>query len=146
MSARPLRIGTVHAGTNGRAYAPFVKIPSAVILEHGERLGVYGVAVYAALAAHADPDRRCWPSYNRIAKLLSISRVKVIAAVRLLGNLGLITVTPRSNEEGQKSNAYTLSLSFSINLGRSRAVAAIAFSQPSVKRGRRSRSRSRSRL
>lgn len=90
-------------------------IDNAVLLEYGPQIGAIGVAVYAALAAHCAGDstqRTCFPSYNRLATLLDLSRPTVIKAVARLIDVGLVSVTLRSTMEPggarNQSNLYTL--------------------------------------
>jgi len=47
-------------------------------------LGIYAVGVYNSLCRHANRDQRCWPSINRMAKELAISRNKVIDSIKYL--------------------------------------------------------------
>lgn len=79
--------------------------------EHAARLGPYAFTVYCYLARCADERGQAWPSINRIAQTLGISRDTVVASVRRLVDTGLVTVTYRRHRQGGwTSNLYTLSL------------------------------------
>lgn len=80
-----------------------------LIDHYGPIVGAYGIAVYSALARYADRDGRAFPSYNKLAEQLHMSRTKVIATIKLLEQHGLITIDQRLDEHGDPaSNEYTL--------------------------------------
>jgi hypothetical protein len=70
-------------------------------------LGPYALLVYMVLVAHADEQRRCWPSQARLADLCHISRRKVIAALQELVDAGL--VAKAGDPASGKVLHYTLS-------------------------------------
>lgn len=72
------------------------------------QIGVYAFAVYALLLRHADRGGRCFPSHQRLADTLRISRPTVIRAIRTLVDAGLISVTPRGAAGEQTSHRYTV--------------------------------------
>jgi hypothetical protein len=41
----------------------YFTIDNILLDEYGERLGPYGIAVYAALARFANQEQECWPSH-----------------------------------------------------------------------------------
>jgi hypothetical protein len=61
------------------------------------------------LANYADDNNRCYPSYEKIAKLANCSRMTAIRSINTLGELGLISIHKRklSNRDNQ-SNIYTV--------------------------------------
>jgi predicted transcriptional regulator len=80
-----------------------------VILEMG--LSVYEIAVYCALASHADGSKEtrvCFPSYNRLSRLLGCSRPRMVQAVQILIQKGLLKKTARKDAQGHHSNLYEL--------------------------------------
>ena len=59
-------------------------------------VGPHAIAVYVALALHADADTRvCWPSYQTLADLTGMSRYQAIRCVRLLERHRFIRVARR---------------------------------------------------
>jgi len=90
---------------NGELLAPgWFPMPRSLLEAYGDRLGAYGLAVLWALMTHANKNGECWPSIDRIAALIRISRRKVIATLRLLQDIGLISIQERAGE----SNVYQL--------------------------------------
>jgi hypothetical protein len=88
-------------------------IDHAVIDNYGARIGPYGLALYMALARHANSDRTCWPSYETLAGELGMSRRKVIEVAKDLKEMGLIEVSGRKTiaEDGSityRSNVFIL--------------------------------------
>lgn len=79
-----------------------------LIREHGEELGAYGVAVYAALASYADKKQKAFPSYSSIAELLGCSRRKVISCIKQLRELGWVGIENRHSNGEPTSNQYYL--------------------------------------
>ncbi|WP_417883591.1 helix-turn-helix domain-containing protein [Vibrio rumoiensis] len=66
--------------------------------------------VLVKLADNANDDGVCWPSYNHIADQCEISRRSAMRHVKILVELGLISVTYRSGEKGNSSNVFRLKL------------------------------------
>jgi len=59
----------------------------------GKEIGPYGLAVYNALAIHANVDTQdAWPSHNLIAKLTGMSRPTVTKAISALEAFNIIAV------------------------------------------------------
>jgi hypothetical protein len=82
-----------------------------IITEYGAQIGVYGIAVYAALCMHSKPStQRCWPSHRTIAKEIGCSAAKVKGALAQLKDLKLIAIDPHYDAANQRqtSNTYTL--------------------------------------
>ncbi len=77
-------------------------------------LGAAGVAVYCALARHANKDGECWPGIGTMAKRLDLSFNTVKTKLVGLEYLGLIAVTRNRHKEGRHggvspdSNSYKL--------------------------------------
>ena len=87
----------------------FFTIDNEILTVHGATIGVYGLAVYTALAQHANSAGRCHPTIPRIAGILDCSPRKVNDALRLLADAGLIAIEERRAKNGrQMSNAYVL--------------------------------------
>lgn len=74
-------------------------IDNDVFRKHGVTLGPYGLAVYMALAYHANRKAACWPSYDTLAAEIGISKRKLIEVTKLLVDLRLIEVRRRSTEQ-----------------------------------------------
>lgn len=70
-------------------------IDKALIHQYGPKVGVFGVAVYNCLASFANAQQTCYPSQDRIAKLLACSRATVNRAIGTLEANGLIAVERR---------------------------------------------------
>ncbi len=83
-------------------------IDNVLLDDHGATIGAIGVAVYAVLARHADRAGVCFPSYARVAALLGLSRPTVIAAMRKLGEAGLIEIQTVKPPGRRPHNVYTL--------------------------------------
>jgi len=83
-------------------------IDNALLDDFGARIGAYGVAVYAALARHADAKGVCFPSYQGIADKLGVSRRQVIRTVAVLVEHGLIRVQTRRLPGKRPQNLYVL--------------------------------------
>lgn len=66
--------------------------------------------VLVKLADNANDDGVCWPSYNHIADQCEISRRSAMRHVKILVELGLISLTYRSGEKGNSSNVFRLKL------------------------------------
>jgi hypothetical protein len=80
------------------------------VAAYGPQIGAHGIAVYVALATHASNDTQtCWPSIQRIASLVHLSRSAVKRALRTLEATGLVHRLARQDGEGDPtSNLYTL--------------------------------------
>jgi len=88
---------------------PFFQVSNTVIDIFGPKIGPYGIAVYSALAYHANQDGGCFPSLSKIATETGMCRRKVISTVGKLEALGLIEVTQRHSSRGDHtSNHYFL--------------------------------------
>ena len=73
------------------------------------RVGAYGVAVYNVLVSYADNETgQAWPSHQTIAGHLGCSRRTVIRTIGVLERYNIIRRTGRANENGRRSNLYTL--------------------------------------
>jgi hypothetical protein len=77
-----------------------------LIRAHGQELGVYGVAVYVALASFADTktQSRANPSISTLAELLGISRNKVRDGIRKLAELDWIAYRSREADSGRRTS------------------------------------------
>lgn len=83
----------------------FAIIPHALFANGSAR----EIAVYGALALHADENGQCWPSAGRLAELAGISVPTVHKALDRLVELGAVTrVVRRRPDGGQTSNLYVL--------------------------------------
>lgn len=67
-------------------------------------------AILITLADRANEDNQCWPSYEDICLRSCANRKSVVAALKKLEDLGLITKTRRFS----KSTVYTLAISTDI--------------------------------
>src|SRR5262245_17662161 len=82
-----------------------------VVERYGPELGPLAIAVYVALARHADAvTGRCFPSHNRIAMQVGMSRRSVIRQIAKLALFELVEVKPRhrSGSKERESNEYFL--------------------------------------
>lgn len=87
----------------------FYWIDPQVLDRYGPELKAQGIAVYNALAKHADKTRRCWPSVRKIATLTGMSERSVQRALNRLVALGLIDIESRYTPWGDMdTNIYTL--------------------------------------
>lgn len=86
----------------------FSAVPDELIDD--DRTTVYHIAVFAALAKHANGEHRAWPSQSRLSKLIGASRRKVIDTIADLERFGWIRRYRRWNEErgSYDSNIYEL--------------------------------------
>ena len=80
-------------------------MPAAVA--HHPALSDRAVHVFAVLARHADDDRRCWPSRERLAVQASCSVRSVDRALGELAAAGLIERTARGNGAGGRTSSVT---------------------------------------
>lgn len=68
-------------------------IASKVLRAHSKKIGPSGIAVYNALASFADSKTQgCFPSRKTIARVLGLSRKTVARKIKMLQELGLISV------------------------------------------------------
>jgi len=64
---------------------------------------------YMALCRHASKQGECWPSYQTIAKKMSVSRKTAKVAVQGLVKKGIVKYSERKNDIGhQTSHLYTI--------------------------------------
>lgn len=64
--------------------------------------------VWCWLHRHAGNGGRAWPGRRRLADLVGCTPRSITTAIGHLERVGAITVTPRLNDSGQRSNLYTL--------------------------------------
>ncbi|MET0819643.1 MAG: helix-turn-helix domain-containing protein, partial [Aeromicrobium sp.] len=78
-----------------------------------QRLGDVGLKIILMLLAdYSDEQGSCFPGVKRIAEETEQSRSTVLRKMRLLAEVGLVSVARRNDENGQRtSNRYTLDLS-----------------------------------
>ena len=81
-----------------------------ILDRYGAELGPIGIAVYAALARHANNGTgECYPSRKALAKAIGASVPSVDRALARLRDLGLVSWEQRRTVDGDlTSNAYTL--------------------------------------
>jgi len=91
-----------------RYEVPFFQVPDELVKD--ERTGVYHLAMFCAIAMHANKQGCAWPSINRLAKLTGMSRRKAIDVIEELQALGWLKVIHRQDEirGGNASNIYEL--------------------------------------
>lgn len=87
---------------------PFYWIDNTIYEKYAALIGVYGLAVYNALAYYANRDGECFPAVLTIAKHLNCSDRMVQKTLHLLREHGLITIEDRIIDGKQTSNLYTL--------------------------------------
>lgn len=90
--------------------AGFFWIDNRVLTTYGPRMGPRALAVYCAIAMHTSGKRRtAFVSYARLGEEVAMDRRSVMAAVRKLAELGLVSVQARKTRQGVKAaNLYTL--------------------------------------
>jgi biotin operon repressor len=54
--------------------------------------GVYATGVYVSLCRHADKEQKCWPSLDKMAEELAISKTQVRRAIKILVEHNIIKV------------------------------------------------------
>lgn len=87
----------------------FFIVDNALIEKHGRTIGPYGIAVYSALAMHANGARRCSPSVTSIANEIGACPRQVRAKMRQLAELGLLTIeAPPAKGAKSPTNTYVL--------------------------------------
>jgi hypothetical protein len=75
----------------------------------GERLGVYGIAVYGLLCRRADVNGRSYPGLKGMARMLKMSKSKLCTTLDELEGHGLISRTQTHNAKGsQTTTVYTV--------------------------------------
>mgnify|MGYP006271552955 CR=1 FL=1 len=80
-------------------------IDTRVLKEHGADLGPYALAIYMALAAHADNSTsKCFPGVSTLAESAGMSTRQARKALRKLEAIGLI----HTEERKGRSSVYTL--------------------------------------
>jgi hypothetical protein len=85
------------------------RIDARLTKVYGRRLGVNGIAVYAALSAYADSKGKCFPKIRTIANDLDVSERTVMRAIKLIAGVGLVEVVPTYDHKGGRtSNTYRL--------------------------------------
>ena len=84
----------------------FAIIPEWV-LYHPD-LSANAVRVYGALARHGMDPATCYPSQERIGKLIGVAPRSVAALIRQLGDVGAVQVVPRYLRGRRTSNGYLL--------------------------------------
>ncbi len=84
-------------------------LDNSLLDRYGPQLGVYGLAVYLALARCADRQQECRPSYQAVARAVGCSRRQVIREMRRLESLGLVEKIYRDSDWGDPAtNGYRL--------------------------------------
>jgi DNA-binding MarR family transcriptional regulator len=80
-------------------------IDTRVLKEHGADLGPHALAIYMALAAHADNNTsKCFPGVSTLAESAGMSTRQARKALRKLEEIGLIHTQTRPG----RSSVYTL--------------------------------------
>jgi hypothetical protein len=75
----------------------------------GERLGVYGIAVYGLLCRRADAKGRSYPGLKGMARMLKISKSKLCTTLDELEAHGLISRTQTRDAKGSHTTTiYTV--------------------------------------
>jgi hypothetical protein len=92
-----------------RRRAGWFWIHNLVIDHFGAQLGPNGLAVYAALARHADAEGKSWPGIQKLAAETGTSQRTVQRSLRQLEELHLLQVATRTEDNGRtSSNEYAL--------------------------------------
>lgn len=87
----------------------YFTVDNVLLDVYGAQLGPYGIAVYCCLARFADADSECWPTYRTISNRTGVSRSQVIRELAKLETLGIISITQRFTEKGdRRSHLFTL--------------------------------------
>lgn len=89
------------------------QVDDELIEVYGAKIGVYGIAVYSALAMLAGQSGpflyHASPTHAEIAAMLGCSRRKVMNTIAALADAGLIAVDGRTRTDGGRmSNVYRL--------------------------------------
>jgi hypothetical protein len=85
------------------------RVPNALLRDHAGEIGAAGIALYCALAMHANKDGACWPSLGTLADLTGLSRRTVIRTIRVLERASLVKVERRVGRT--QTNTYRISAS-----------------------------------
>lgn len=91
---------------DGRNFGLFI-IEDELIDKYGPQLGVYGVAVYAVLARHANGRDRAEISALGIAKRLNCGDRKVKDVLKQMEELGIIKRIAQVDERGMQTTSIT---------------------------------------
>jgi hypothetical protein len=85
-------------------------VDNSIIDRYGADLGPIGIALYAALARHADRDGRAFPAFDTLAKLIGTSRRTAITYLQRMEALGVIAIDAQTDAAGNPiaANIYTL--------------------------------------
>ena len=67
---------------------------------YAKKCGIYATGVYLSLCRHADKQQKSFPSHQRIAEELAISRSQVIRSIKILEENGIVT----KERVGKKAN------------------------------------------
>lgn len=81
---------------------------AGVIINNRDDLDTKERITLLAIARHADDKGRCFPRRKTLMKFTGLGVTATIAAIKGLVAKGLITSEERKDDEGQKSNLYTL--------------------------------------
>lgn len=87
-----------------------IQIDTAIIDRYAEQIGVYGIAVYVALARFAKRDNTTVLAYQTIADVLGMARSTAQNTIKKLVDAGLISSEQQTDDAGNPiaSNRYTL--------------------------------------
>ena len=101
--------GDFHFNVVDRRKRGYFTVDNVLLDEYGSQLGPHGIAVYAALARFANQDQECWPTYRTITDRTGVSRRQIVREIEKLEALGIISVTRRVDDKGQRtSHLYAL--------------------------------------
>jgi hypothetical protein len=75
---------------------------------YGKEIGPIAYRTYLALCSFANDERRCWPSYTKIAEEAMFSRLSAMRGVRTLREFGIIWVITDYRRGKLPRNVYTL--------------------------------------
>ena len=75
---------------------PLSIIPAAAVFDH--RLSHTDVRVLAALAAHANKERRCWPAVSTLADEIGMSKRHALRCLQSLASHGYLQIEKRSRQ------------------------------------------------
>ncbi len=84
----------------------FSIIPAAAVFDH--RLSHADVRVLAALAAHANKERRCWPAVSTLADEIGMSKRHALRCLQSLASHGYLQIEKRS----RRSSIYQLQVTW----------------------------------
>lgn len=68
------------------------QIDDAYLNGYAKICGVYATGVYVSLCRHADKEQKCWPSLDKIAEELAISKSQTRRAIKILVKQNIIKV------------------------------------------------------